>query len=106
MQMCLKNVQSHSRMITGLLRYPINLAFFLLLVTPLSVVAINFVGDVTIYTEAANERREAFHEIIIQNRKPEGGWSSIGLAAPNLRISIPYLAETIKDLTSVPVTRI
>src|SRR5215211_5645399 len=106
MRMWSKNFQSHSRMITGLLRYLINLALFLLLVTALSVVATNFVGDVTIYTAAANERREAVHEIIIQNRKPEGGWNSIGLAAPNLRVLIPYLAETIKNLTSVPVTRI
>jgi hypothetical protein len=71
-----------------------------------SIVAVNFVGDVTIYAPNYIRVREKLHERIIRNQPPERGWSVISENGENIRIAIPYLVDSIHSVTRISISQL
>jgi len=74
-----------------------------LLAAVIAIVAVNFVGDVTVYSLQNNATREESHERIVHNLAPEGGWGTRGLNGTNIRIAVPYLVEFVHRATGMRV---
>lgn len=77
-----------------------------LLVVIVSNVAVRFVGDPTLYSLNSNKVREEFHESVIHNQAPEGGWAVRGANGINVRVAIPYLVEFVHRVTGIRVVRV
>jgi hypothetical protein len=76
-------------------------ALLVLLMGVVSIVAVNFVGDTTIYSLKLANIREELHESIIHNHPPAGGWTERGAYALNIRIAIPFLVQFLHDETGI-----
>jgi hypothetical protein len=80
-----------------------NKVMLILLAGVVSITEVLFVGDVTVYSPHNNHGREMMHERIIHNQAPEGGWSTVGANAVNIRIAIPYLVEFVRHITGTHI---
>src|ERR1700741_3202407 len=81
-------------------------ALLVLLMGIVSIVAVNFVGDTTIYSLKLANVREELHESVVHNRPPASVWTARGSKSLSLRIAIPYFVEFVHEETSVGVLRL
>ncbi|MDG2384169.1 MAG: hypothetical protein P8N76_21040 [Pirellulaceae bacterium] len=65
-----------------------------------------YVGDATIYREDKQAENRAFHNNLLYNQLPEGGWEAHGANGTNCRIFAIYLAETVHRYSGVDILRI
>jgi len=69
-------------------------ALLVVLMDIVTIVEVNFVGDITIYSLKVANIREELHKSIVHNHPPAGGWVERGANdAMNIRVVIPYLVE-------------
>jgi hypothetical protein len=65
------------------------------------------VGDATIYAKALEEKRAAMHDGILANVAPGGrSWGELGATGLNIRIGTIYLAEELRRVTGLAVTKV
>ncbi|HEX4273687.1 MAG TPA: hypothetical protein VHZ32_20010 [Rhizomicrobium sp.] len=71
-----------------------------------SIVAVNFIGDLTLYSLRNVEPREWYHQLIIENKAPPKGWTGEGMNGSNIRIAVPYLVEFLHRQTGADVAKL
>jgi hypothetical protein len=78
------------------------------LTASLTLILQRWVGGATLYQESRSERREMFHNAILQNRLPPPytSWRQVGANSLNVRIATVYLAEFVHRLTKLNVLKV
>lgn len=67
----------------------------------------SWIGDQTIYSKSLEQKREAFHFGILENKAPGGSsWGAVGGLSIQKRVGVVYLAEGIRKLTHLSVGKI
>lgn len=76
------------------------LAFLILAIGTITLGLQTSVGNSTLYAKDLEEKREALHYGILNNRPPDGErWGATGAATTNIRVGSVYLAQGIIKLT-------
>lgn len=67
----------------------------------------SWVGQATIYAKELEQKREALHHAILTNKAPGGkSWDASGAASLNLRVGAVYLAEGIRKITGLTLSKV
>lgn len=84
------------------------MAMLLLLALALFVAVTNtvYVGENTIYANAVAEKRRVFHDAVLNNAPPAGGWSAHGANGMNIRVGVVYAAEAASRLSGIDVLKL
>ena len=81
--------------------------FVFVLVSVLTLANQVWVGGLTIYDASMREKREQAHQVLLENRLPEGEtWSGRGANRTNIRVATVWVAEGLRRLTGQPLHRV
>ena len=81
--------------------------FVVVLVSVLTLTNQAWVGGLTIYDASMREKREQAHQVLLENRLPEGEtWSGRGANRTNIRVATVWVAEKLRLLTGQPLHRV
>jgi len=78
-------------------------ALLVILVAMLTVTLQQWVGTLSIYSDAVAEKRLMLHDAILHNRRPLEGWHEFGADRTNVRIFTVYLAQGLHRATGASV---
>jgi hypothetical protein len=82
-------------------------AAVVLICVVITLVIVQWVGSVTLYSPALEARRLLFHDLILGNRLPPGTtWDELGANSVNIRVLIVAIADTLARTTGLSVSHV
>jgi hypothetical protein len=73
-----------------------------------TLVSQKWIGDLTVYDQVVEQRRDIVHNAILNNQFPAGAgsWDEVGANGVNVRIATVYLAELVHRITKINLTKV